>query len=1478
MNTFLKAIIIISVISLSLNNGYSQCSGCTSNITPGVPGYTVTSGQTLCLSSGLTYTGSLVLNGGTICNSGSISNITFISGSFKNYGTYNTSDLNISTGGTITIENYTNSNFRVRNFSFTGASGRPLLLTSYKGSNTMFTSIKQNSGTVVMDIGKSDPNGNPIQTSTLTVNGLFTVKGDDFTLTMEQSSNGNISNILSLEGTGVKTVNNYGTLNLNSDFNMVSTGSSASIVTLNNYSAISMQGLNANYNVGRVIINNYYSTPDNVFTVNASLLLSAGTNTLTNTGTINVLAGFNVASGYAVNSGTITNNSFLASGGTVTNNNYINTNTNFSILNSSTIVNNNKTIIVANTFSNTALFNVASQSILYTKNYYNSGGAAFITGPVSGRDIDQFPKLVITDLSDNSGYISNNVFIYDASLISNISNLGYGFDTVTNSERIASTVYFASVSIAPGNGNQPGVNCSGIANLYAINMSSNITVTCGQVRPQANVVNVIPISPNTQTVTVSLPANTYTWQPGGATGGAPLLYPSATTVYTVYATLSNGCVISNTLLVTVTNPGPTIQYNNIIPYASNSNLTFTVTMSNSISGGTYSSSPPGLSLNAGTGVITASLSSFGTYTVSYTIPETGLACYSPYTATTVVTLINIDAQCNAISNFGAGIEPHLCPGDQIQIFTTSSSATYSWSPSIGLSCTTCANPLLTFAPGTTTYVLSYTVNNHACQSKPLVIFEKQDCTDNSIIGCCFSNYGVSVFVSKSTTYLNVYCNLLNEVANLVLPTTLSKGKFESTGNITLSKDWIHNGQNKLFEMTYALAGNPLAVPQGTTSFIANIDQNIKGNSNTYFNKLILGGNGKRTIWINTYATSDLDLTSNEFVLQAFNFFMKNDQSNVYRTSGFASSSNTGYFSRVLASNNSAPSKTFLYPLGSAATVSLPYRYRPLELMNNKASVSDEVSANFINAAPSIVADVEFVNSSITNTVTLKSPSVLQLNNLYYHKVKNTLSSPALSNIVLRSYFPAIDGNYNSISEWKSSMPAGADWWGITPGAFSNYVVSTNPGTFGEVYAAANGTLTFQGKPFALASMGISINTSSFGGGNVITLTSSPTTGTTVSTASTTTGSNSSTTTVVNTTTTNVIGSGITTSTVSSSTGSGSTNTVVINSGVTTGTTINTGPPSSVTYTTSTGVGGIITNTTITVTGSVTTVISSSTTPTIGGASSNTTIITSGSTTTTSVSTTSNNGNSSTTTTTITTTGPSGTTVQVQTCITTIIGINQVTTCTLQTIGNPTPVVTTYTTSTTSPNITPVSTYTNVYNPGPIVTNPNPLAADYFLNIASLNSCELPGKVKFTVSSNTTINPNSVEFYDPVTNTLLGNLSPGLFTITNPTLGIALNSTPTDFLAACSNSIIVQTSLLNDFIISSATDVLSVNVPNLPSLLSISSFVVKNYSNTQVISQSISNNANTTINTLSLVSGVYEFEFSLSFASNTHVIKGQFIKL
>ncbi len=1196
------------------------------------------------------------------------------------------------------------------------------------------------------------------------------------------------------------------------------------------------------------------------------------------------------------NNGTITTQSnLLVTTSTLTNNNYVFSANNFSLTNSSAVVNNNGFIDVGAEFRNTAAtVNLSERSTLRTVNYYNLNNG-IINGGVETPNIENYARIFISEFSQSSGYMNNSIVVWEQSFASTASNNGYGFDQVSNGSRISASVVFAMKGT--GLGNAPAIICNAFSNIYNISTSGTLTSYCSgsliSVNSQAQ--QTIVAGNNTITNNVTLSYNSYTWQPGNTVGQTPLLSPNVTTTYTVYATLPNGCVISGTLLIIVNTPAPpTIVYAGTPwTYSSPSALTFPVTL-NGPTGGFYSATPAGLNINSSTGLITALGSAYGTYTVSYTTPESGV-CYSMYTTTTVVTLIDLDCHLSILPEY---IE--LCNNDQILLTANGGVDGYTWTPSAGLSCTNCASPILTFTNSVTEYTITSTRNGTACGMFVLRIKEKNDCDNITIVGCCFSNYGAGVYVGEVNTHLNVYCNLLNELGSSpppVTPFNIEKGEFQNQGNINVKLDWIHNAQNNLFVTT-----------EGYTSFFGG-NQNIKGNSNTHFNYLKLNGNGIKTIWINEYANSDLDLTSNEFELQNYNFFMKNIVSSIYRTSGFASTGVNGYFSRAMKIN-SGPTKKYLFPLGIRSSMSTPFRYRPLEMENNSTVSTDEVSANFMNISPSLTTDVVFVNANpnYTNVVTDKAPTVLQLNNLYYHKIKNTILPPLTftSNLIIRSYYLTVDGAFQSITEWEQNPNANTDWWGTTPGAYGYGIPSTDPGTFGQVYAMTNGLQTFDKKPYALAKSGIYINTTNFGNGNSIITVNAVPSNTTVSntnTVLTTINANNTTTTATtNYSTTTVVIGGVITSTTTETTGTLVTVTTSSSStsgGVTTNTVITT-TGTVVTITTNTitsGTGGVITTTTSSTSGTVTTITTSTTTPAVGGVFSNTTTSTTGSTTTTTVTIVNNNGNTSTSSSTVTSVTGTLVVVTTQTCITTATLNIAITTCSTQVGNNPVSITSTSTNIQGSGNnvFIPVGGGLNLpygtgllsgnnINGNPLYLSPSPVSNDYIINVAGPNECAVNDKIKFTVTQSGSITPTSVLYGLATSNNYLGQLSSDVHTIDNTNSGIILNATPKTILAACVNSISIVSSNANDIILDQNTvnETINVNVPFTPSSgLTMTVFDVFDATGFPITNGYIPVPLNLGLNTVSinhatLTPGVYKFSFNLSAGVINEIVKGQFI--
>jgi gliding motility-associated-like protein len=150
----------------------------------------------------------------------------------------------------------------------------------------------------------------------------------------------------------------------------------------------------------------------------------------------------------------------------------------------------------------------------------------------------------------------------------------------------------------------------------------------------------------TITGTNAFTGGTYSASPSGLTLDASTgaIVPSTSTpnTYTVTYTIpaSAGCAaVPVTTTVTITGiPTASISYAGT-PYCTSitTSQAVTITGTNAFTGGTYSASPSGLTLDASTGAIVPSTSTPNTYTVTYTIPASAGCAAVPVTTTVTIT-------------------------------------------------------------------------------------------------------------------------------------------------------------------------------------------------------------------------------------------------------------------------------------------------------------------------------------------------------------------------------------------------------------------------------------------------------------------------------------------------------------------------------------------------------------------------------------------------------------------------------------------------------------------------------------------------------------------------------------------------------------------------------------------------------------------------------------------------------------------------
>ncbi|HRS54532.1 MAG TPA: hypothetical protein P5250_07470, partial [Bacteroidales bacterium] len=153
------------------------------------------------------------------------------------------------------------------------------------------------------------------------------------------------------------------------------------------------------------------------------------------------------------------------------------------------------------------------------------------------------------------------------------------------------------------------------------------------------------------------------------------------------------------------------------------------------------------------------------------------------------------------------------------------------------------------------------------------------------------------------------------------------GELENQGIVKIDDSFTNNA-NTYGNGDYIIKGNwynnNIFTSGNSNVILDGGNQNIGGSLATYFNNLILQGNGIKQLLINSYVLGTLSLNDQELATGNFKIFVENPSpSSITRTTGFVSSTGQGMLSRKTLSNS-----IYLFPVGSSSGT---LRYRPVEI-------------------------------------------------------------------------------------------------------------------------------------------------------------------------------------------------------------------------------------------------------------------------------------------------------------------------------------------------------------------------------------------------------------------------------------------------------------------------------------------------------------------------------------------------------------------
>ncbi|MER0439957.1 choice-of-anchor D domain-containing protein, partial [Emticicia sp. W12TSBA100-4] len=359
----------------------------------------------------------------------------------------------------------------------------------------------------------------------------------------------------------------------------------------------------------------------------------------------------------------------------------------------------------SSTFNNSGLFRTNGNLNLITPFNNQAGGVLYVGGTVGLN--------AVINSSSGAVRVNNNptnstIFTYQGTFTGTVNGIFTNEAATTSAGTFTSPNTFAPSGSLPG-GSQTlyakitpsGGACNYVVPFTYVNCTAtaSISYTGSPFCKTASPVSV------TQTGTSG---GTFTSNPAGLSlSSSGQITPSTSTAgaYTITYTIaaSGGCASVTATTSVIINDAPTVSFSYpsaaICKSAGTTDITRIGTPS---SGGTFSSSPSGLTINSGSGRITPSSSTAGSYTVTLTIPASG-GC-PIYTTTTALT---ITAEPSATIGYAAS---GYCTTAGVQniIRNGTSGGTYAATPA-GLSIDTNTGQITPSTSNPGNYTVVYTI-------------------------------------------------------------------------------------------------------------------------------------------------------------------------------------------------------------------------------------------------------------------------------------------------------------------------------------------------------------------------------------------------------------------------------------------------------------------------------------------------------------------------------------------------------------------------------------------------------------------------------------------------------------------------------------------------------------------------------------------------------------------------------------------------